>query len=185
MELTFTKATEQDLKGILRLQQSNLKEHLSPDEIASQGFVTVVHDMPLIRRLNEQEQHIVAKAGDEVVGYTLAMTREARNEIPVLVSLFDQLENIPFGDKMLAAHRFIVVGQVCVHKAYRGQKVLDRCYMAYREAYQGKYEMAITDIVSSNFRSRKAHQRIGFREVKSFTDEGGTAWVIVVWDWRK
>jgi RimJ/RimL family protein N-acetyltransferase len=48
----------------------------------------------------------------------------------------------------------------------------------------GKYDMAVTDIVSTNLRSRKAHQRIGFRELKSFVDEAETEWVIVVWDWR-
>ena len=73
---------------------------------------------------------------------------------------------------------------MCVDKAYRGQHVLDRCYAAYRETYAGKYDMAVTDIVSTNLRSRKAHQRIGFRELKSFVDEAGTEWVIVVWDWR-
>lgn len=185
MELIFTKATDEDLPGILSLQAKNLKQNLSPDEVASQGIVTVVHDMELIRRLNDHEQHIIAKDGDKVVGYTLAMTREARNEIPVLVSLFDQLDTLPVGDRMLSDHPFIMVGQACVDKAYRGQAVLDRCYAAYREAYQGKYEMAVTDIVSTNLRSRKAHQRIGFREVKSFTDSEGTEWVIVVWVWRK
>ena len=96
MELTFTKATDQDLQGILTLQQANLKKHLSPEETASQGFVTVVHDLELIKRLNDREQHIIARDGDRVVSYTLAMTRVARNDIPVLVSLFDQLETIPW-----------------------------------------------------------------------------------------
>lgn len=184
MELIFTKATDQDLHGILSLQQANLKLHLSQEEVASQGFVTVVHDMELIKRLNDREQHIVARDGNRIVGYTLAMTQEARNDIPVLVSLFDQLETIPLGDQMLSDYRYIIVGQVCVDKAYRGQRVLDLCYAAYREAYQGKYEMAVTDIVSTNLRSRKAHQRIGFKEMKSFVDEAGTEWVIVAWDWR-
>ncbi|MGB4771184.1 MAG: GNAT family N-acetyltransferase [Chitinophagaceae bacterium] len=184
MELVFTKAKDADLQGILSLQQANLKQHLSPEEVASQGFVTVVHDMDLIKRLNDQENHIIARDGDKVVGYTLAMTREAKKDIPVLVSLFDQLETIPLGNEMLADYQYIVVGQVCVDKDYRGQQVLDRCYAAYRDAYEKKYALAVTDIVSTNLRSRKAHQRIGFRELKLFTDEAGTEWVIVVWDWR-
>lgn len=184
MELKYTKATDADLRGILSLQQANLKQHLSPEEVASQGFVTVVHDMDLIRRLNDREQHIIARDGERVVGYTLAMTRDAREDIPVLVSLFNQLETIPLGGQMLSDYRYIVVGQVCVDKAYRGQHVLDRCYAAYRDTYEKKYEMAVTDIASTNLRSRKAHQRIGFRELKSFVDEVGTEWVIVVWDWR-
>ena len=184
MELKYTKAKDANLQGILFLQQANLKQHLSPEEVASQGFVTVVHDMDLMKRLNDREQHIIARDGERVVGYTLAMTRDAREDIPVLLSLFNQLETIPFGNQMLSEYRYIIVGQVCVDKAYRGQHVLDRCYAAYRETYAGKYDMAVTDIVSTNLRSRKAHQRIGFRELKSFVDEAGTEWVIVVWDWR-
>jgi hypothetical protein len=184
MELVFTKAKDEDLQGILSLQQANLKQHLSPEEVASQGFVTVVHEMDLIRRLNDREQHIIARDGERVVGYTLAMTRDAREDIPVLVSLFNQLETIPLDNQMLSDYRYIVVGQVCVDKAYRGQHVLDRCYATYRDAYEKKYEIAVTDIASTNLRSRKAHQRIGFKEFKSFVDEAGTEWVIVVWDWR-
>jgi hypothetical protein len=89
MELKYTKAKDANLQGILFLQQANLKQHLSPEEVASQGFVTVVHDMDLMKRLNDREQHIIARDGERVVGYTLAMTRDAREDIPVLVSLFN------------------------------------------------------------------------------------------------
>jgi hypothetical protein len=89
MELKYTKAKDANLQGILSLQQANLKQHLSLEEVASHGFVTVVHDMDLMKRLNDREQHIIARDGERVVGYTLAMTRDAREDIPVLVSLFN------------------------------------------------------------------------------------------------
>lgn len=183
-ELSYTAALDEDLPGILALQQANLKQFLPPGELSEQGFVTVQHNFPLLKNLNDAERHIIAKHDNRVVGYTLAMTRQARAHIPVLVSLFDQADTIHYDGRMLGSYQYLVVGQACVDKAYRGMKVLDRCYEVYRERYQGKYQMAITDIVSSNTRSRRVHQRVGFKEVKTFTDAGGTEWVIVVWDWR-
>lgn len=46
-----------DLQGILALQQQNLPSALSPEE---QGFVTVRHDLPLLRKMNTPHPHRIA-----------------------------------------------------------------------------------------------------------------------------
>lgn len=182
--LTFGPATEKDLEGILRLQQTNLKQHITAEEAMEQGFLTVEHDMELLRRMNDHEPHIVARDGSRVVGYTLAMTRELRDEIPVLVPMFQLFNQVSYRGKPLAELDYLVVGQVCVDKAYRGQAVLDRCYAQYRQEYAGRYALAITDIASTNHRSLRVHERVGFQEIERFTDSSSTEWVVVVWDWR-
>jgi hypothetical protein len=183
--LEFTTAkSRQDLEGILTLQRANLASGLSAEEIQSQGFVTVVHSYEMISKLNKAEPHVIAKDLDRVVGYTLAMTREAKADIPVLVPMFELFEIIFYDSRKLSEYNYIVVGQVCVDKEYRGQHVLDNCYAEYRRQFSSRYEMAVTDIVSSNLRSINAHKRIGFKELHTFTDPEGTEWVIVAWDWR-
>ena len=183
LEFTIAKSRH-DLEGILSLQRANLAVNLTGEEIQSQGFVTVVHSYEMISKLNKAEPHVIAKDGDKVVGYTLAMTSAAKNDIPVLVPMFELFESIDYSSRKLSTYQYIVVGQVCVDKEYRGQQVLDKCYAEYRRQFSARYEMAITDIVSSNLRSLNAHKRIGFKELYTFTDSAGTEWVIVAWDWR-
>ena len=51
---------DDDLLGILTLQQQNLAKNLSPEEIAEQGFVTVVHDLDILRRAGHAMERALA-----------------------------------------------------------------------------------------------------------------------------
>lgn len=181
----FTQAhTDDDLAQIAALQVANLPKNLSPEEVAQQGFVTIDHGVALLKKMNEQEKHVVAKDGTQVIGYLLAMTEAAKHEIPVLFPMFEVFNNCDFGGRKIAGYRYLVVGQVCMAKTYRGQGILDQCYAAYRDFYAGKYDFAITEIDLNNPRSLKAHKRIGFEEALRYRAEDGHEWVVVIWDWR-
>jgi predicted GNAT superfamily acetyltransferase len=183
--ITFTTAvTDKDFAEIIALQKENLAENLSASEIQEQGFVTVVHSMEALKKMNGYEQHLVMKDDSKVAGYLLAMTKYSRADIPVLVPMFEIFEKISYGDKLLADYNFIVVGQVCIHKDYRGKGLLNKSYAAYKNLYQKKYDFAITEIAISNQRSLNAHKKAGFTEVHQFTDINKIAWSIVLWDWR-
>jgi len=182
--LTYTAATsDTDLKGILDLQRANLPEVLTPEDLQSQGFVTVRHTYEDLKKLNDLEPHLVAKADGQVIGYLLAMTPQSRAEIPVLVPMFELFDTISYGGKAVSDFPYLVVGQVCVDRRYRGQGVLDACYAAYRARMKTRYAFAITEIAAANTRSRRAHERIGFREIHRYTAPDGVEWCIVVWDW--
>ena len=45
MTLQFTSAQKENLSGILTLQQENLVQNRSLEDIQKEGFVTVVHSM--------------------------------------------------------------------------------------------------------------------------------------------
>lgn len=175
--------TTAHLQGILRLQRRNLPAAISEQEAAEQGFVTVVHSLDDLQRLNETAPHIIGVDGERVVAYLLAMTAAARNLIPVLVPMFNMFERIDRNGKPVSAYPYIVVGQVCVDKDYRGQGVLDACYAAYRDYYKQHCDFAITEIAVRNTRSIKAHHRIGFTEAQRYTAPNGEEWSIVVWEW--
>lgn len=173
-----------DLEGILKLQKANLARNLSAAESESQGFVTVDHSYELLKKLNDQEKHVIARAHDRVVGYVLAMTKQARSDIPVLLPMFDAFDRYVFRERFISDYNYIVVGQVCVDKAFRGQGVFDQCYAAYRQQHAGKYDLAITEIAASNTRSLRAHKRIGFEELFSYAAPDGSDWKVVLWDWN-
>ena len=172
-----------DLEGIIELQRNNLAVNLAIDEISSQGFVTVVHHVDDLKKMNYIEQHVICKDGEKVVAYLLSMTVHSQNDIPVLIPMFDLFKKISFMDKSVAAYNYIVVGQVCIDKDYRGQGVLDKCYAFYKDCFKRKYDFAITEIATRNQRSIKAHERIGFNEIHRYTSADNEEWSIVVWEW--
>jgi hypothetical protein len=176
---------ESDLQGILALQRRNLITNLSKEEILAQGFVTVRHSLNDLQKMNAIEQHVIATENNKVIAYLLAMTSASKNDIPVLVPFFETLENIQFEGQSLTAFNFIVVGQACVDKAYRGQGVFDKCYQFYRTNFQQKYEFVVTEIVAKNHRSQRAHERVGFKTIHEYIAPDNEVWNIVLMDWRK
>lgn len=168
----------------MALQKENIPAKLTADEMQEQGFVTVIHRLEDLRKMNQFEKNLVMKDDDKIVGYLLAMTKNSQSDIPVLIPMFEMFDTISYDKKLLADHNFIVVGQVCIHKGYRGIGLLDKSYEAYRSFFKNKYDLAITEIATANQRSLNAHKRIGFKEVYRFTDIDKIEWSIVIWDWR-
>ena len=185
MEIYTTSKTKKDLIEILALQKSNLAINLTDDEIRSQGFVTVNHSYADLMKLNTIEQHIIAKDNGKVIAYLLAMTKESKSNIPILIPMFDMFNKVAFANKPISEYNYIVVGQVCIDKKYRGRGILDKCYLTYRSHFKDKYDFAITEIANTNLRSLNAHKRIGFREIHRYKSPDKTEWVIVLWNWDK
>lgn len=180
-----TVQSEADVRGILALQQRNLKKNLTPEQIETQGFVTVEHSYPVLKAMNDAQPSIIAKDGDTVVGYCLSMLPQFRKDIPILESLFTSIEQSEYDGKPLDSYNYIVVGQVCVGEGYRGIGVFDKMYAHYKEVLSPKFDMCITDISSKNPRSLRTHERVGFQSAKEFFDENlNETWIVVVWDWR-
>jgi hypothetical protein len=120
--ITFTTAnSEEDLIDILHLQRANLAMNLSAGEIAGQGFVTVTHTYEQLSKLNDLEKHIIAKNNDRVIGYLLAMTQQSRYDFPVLIPMFEVFGKTLYKNKAIKDYSYIVVGQVCIDKLFRGQ----------------------------------------------------------------
>lgn len=178
-----TSKDEADLRGILDLQQRNLPKNLSREEITSQGFVTVSHSLVDLQKMNAIEQHVIAKENNSVIAYLLAMTERSKFDIPILIPMFEAFEHIHYKNTLLSKYNYIVVGQVCVDKNYRGQGILDKCYTLYIDSFKKKYDFAVTEIATSNQRSMNAHKRIGFEIIYEYVAPDNVAWSIVVLDW--
>ena len=168
-------ADERELRRILALQQANLSRRLSPEEIASQGFVTVEHTLEILKSMHALEPSMVAREGDALAGYALVMPPACRPWIPVLGPMFGRLEK-------LGLSRFYVMGQVCVAREWRGRGVFDLLFQAHRNHLRAKYDLCVTEIAVRNTRSMRAHQRVGFRIIDRYRDDTDD-WAIVAWDW--
>ncbi len=184
-ELTYTAAADEDLEQILALQRQNVEEELCPDEVVADGFVTVRHDLPLLRDMNRAESHIVAKSGGRVVGYALVMLRAFEDRIPILGPMYDKLSRLSYQGRPVEEYRYFIMGQVCVAKLFRGSGAFAGMYSKMRALYSPKYRMVITEVARRNMRSIRAHEKVGFELLHRYRDSAAEEWDVVLCDWGK
>jgi hypothetical protein len=169
--------TYAELEQIRALQIQNSISNITPEEKQQEGFVTVQHTVELLEQMNNACAHIIAKEGEDVVGFALVMLPEFRNEIEVLVSMFDRIDSL-----LPNPTSYVVMGQICVAKKYRKQGVFRGLYSFYKEQLQGQFDFLITDVAVINERSMQAHEAIGFKIIDTY-EEDKVVWNIIAWDW--
>lgn len=183
MILIKSAETSSELSEILKLQEVNLLQNLSEQERSVQGFLTVRHTLEQLKAMNDLAPHVIAKDGDQVAGYILAMTKGCRDFIPLLIPMFEQFDQLMLEGRPISERNYLVIGQICVGKEYRGQGLFDRMYTEYASRFGEVYEFGITEIATTNLRSLRAHERVGFRSIHRFRD-ALQEWDIVIWNWK-
>lgn len=166
----------------MALQRANLPARLTEQEARREGFVTVEHDLDLLTRMNTPHPHIVARAAGEIIGYALVMGREMAKSIPVLLDMFEQINAIVYRGNRLGQSRYVVMGQICIAKAWRGKGVFAGLYEAMARRLSGHFDYIITEIALRNTRSMRAHEKAGFEKVLEYRGATGEDWTIVLLD---
>ena len=164
LNITYKKAdSNEELNQILELQSVNIPSSISEDESEVEGFVTVHHNFEILKRMNDKCAHIIAKSKDKVIGYTLCMLKEFKEEIEVLRPMFQQIDNCINSDET-----YIVMGQICIDKQFRKQGVFRGLYHFMKQEMSTQYDMIITEVDVANTRSMNAHFAIGFKTLYSY-----------------
>lgn len=178
-----TVQTESELQQLYSLMQANLRAHITPEIAQEQGFVTIPYELDLLRDMNTQAPHIIAKDGYKVVGYALTASPDTKH--PFFEPLIETLSTLTYKGRLLSESSYYLMGQVCVADGYRGRGIFDGMYQHHRKIYSTEFDYLITDISVRNTRSQAAHRRVGFQPIHTFTDSTAThdTWVIVLWDW--
>lgn len=177
-------SSDEDIRGILALQQQNLRKNLSAEQAKAQGFLTVAHQFDVLKAMNDAEPSVIAKDGEKVVGYCLAMLPKFGNDIPELHLLFSLINTLTYKGKLLKDTNYCVMGQVCVGEGYRSIGLFDKMNLHLKESLQHSYSLCVTDISQNNTRSMRAHERVGYVPIHDFFDESlDETWIIVVWEW--
>ncbi len=184
MNITFTTLkTDQEILQLLDLQQLNLMNNISEDVANDQGFVTVIHNFDLLSRMNQSIPQIIAKDGDELVGYALVMPESFRFDIPVLTAMFEMLDKLEYKDKLIKDIKYYAMGQICVAEGYRGKGIFDRLYAKHKAELSDRFELCITEVAKRNLRSLAAHKRVGFEIIHEYFDTTyPELWEVVAWD---
>lgn len=173
-----------ELIGIQTLQAENLRKHIDAAEAASQGFLMAEYSLEFLQSMHNAAPSIIAKDGDKVIGYALVATQAVRDEHDLLADLFNTIDRTLFEGKLLKGTAYVVVGQLCVSKDYRGQGLVQQLYGHFRACLENEYDFCITDVAQANTRSLKAHKNTGYQVIDTLS-YGGIGWDIVLWDWRK
>ncbi|WP_221394459.1 GNAT family N-acetyltransferase [Dyadobacter sp. NIV53] len=173
--------TEEDLHQILSLQKLNLKNEISDETKKEQGFLTVNHKIEELILMQQSTPQIVARANGRIVAFALGMLPELGKLISDLQPMFTLLEGLNWHSVKLPAYRYYIMGQVCVDVNFRGQGVFDQLYQKHKEVYSTEYDLCITEISTSNTRSQRAHERVGFETIHTHLDHVDE-WNVVVWE---
>ncbi|MFL5742784.1 MAG: GNAT family N-acetyltransferase [Flavisolibacter sp.] len=176
--------SEEELFQIHQLNQINVKHKLSEDQIATEGFLTWLYPLHLLKQMHDLAPSIIVKEDETVVAYALTTLKEARSFHPDLDQMFRHLEPVVYRDKPLLFHNYYCMGQICVAKAYRGRGLVPLLYHKHRDVYESAFDFLLTEISTSNLRSQKAHEQVGFKKIHSYRDHMDE-WNVVVWDWKE
>lgn len=178
-------SSDREIDQILELQAANHLSVIDDDTMRRQGFVTVKHERSVLVAMNAAAPSAIAKDGHTLAGYCLAMPPSFRHDIPILKPMFDMIDQTIWQDIRLGDNpRWMIMGQVCVAEAYRGQGVFEGMYHALRDAYRDQYDLLITEISERNTRSLRAHAKVGFQDLLVYPDPAiDETWRLVVWEW--
>ncbi len=176
-----TANTKEDLLQILALQEENLEKSISSSELKDQGFVTVHHDFDLLQEMNAPFPHVIARANDKVVGYTLVMLRKMADRIPVLIPMFEKINQLSYQGQALSSAQYFIMGQVCIDKDFRGKGLFSALYHKLGREMRADFQFCITEVAVRNPRSMRAHQKIGFKPLFQYKDDDSEEWVILIW----
>lgn len=175
--------TKSELLQIHALNQLNIKTSLDPETKKQEGFVTWLYPLQLLEQLHQLAPSIIVKDGEVIAGYALTTLRESSAFHADLKKMFQDLDVVLYKNKPLPNYNFYCMGQICVAKEYRGKGIVNMLYTKHKEIYSARYEFILTEISTSNSRSVKAHEKIGFQKIHTYTDEKDE-WNVVIWDWK-
>ena len=167
-------STNEELEQILVLQQKNLPKNLSDAQMAKDGFLTVEHSYDILKEMNDVCPHIVAIDKREVIGYALCMHPKFAESIDILKPMFHEINKAIEGKT-----NYMVMGQICVAVSHRGMGLFRQLYVTMQAKLPLGFDSIITEVDAKNHRSMRAHQAIGFTELKRYhSDE--KEWSLIV-----
>jgi len=181
---TVTLATQlSELQQIAALSKENLRFGLSPEEKESQGFITWEYTVESLQQMQAIAPSVIVKYNEQVVGYALTAFKEMVSFQPELVPMIEHLETLSFKDRPMKEYRYYIMGQVCIAKTHRGKGLFEKLYRHHKKVFQPRFEVLVTEVSTSNYRSGKAHRNTGFQTINTFRD-AIDEWDVIVWDWE-
>jgi ribosomal protein S18 acetylase RimI-like enzyme len=175
--------SKNELEQIHQLNKENLRSPGKKEEQKSEGFVSWLYSMELLEKMHAIAPSIIVRDENKIAGYALVALKEMEVFHADLQTMFSHILRLRYLDQPLSQFTFYCMGQICVDKNYRGMGIVNLLYQKHKEIYSSNYRLLVTEISTSNIRSQRAHEKIGFKIIYSYRDNVDE-WNVVVWDWR-
>lgn len=171
---------DRELQQILSLQGQNLPHAISGEELSKEGFLTVQHDFKTLKAMHEICPHILAKDGPTLVGYALSMHPDFSAPIAILIPMFEEIDKAlkARSEDLKSQLSYLVMGQICIAKAYRRQGVFRNLYKHMLLKLPPEFNTIITEVDATNTRSLQAHFAVGFKLLSTYRS-GGQEWELI------
>lgn len=175
--------TKEQIRQIAELSSVNLRSVVDEDTKNDQGFLTWEYTPHLLEAMHAFAPSVIAVSNDKVVGYALVATHamsEVHKEMKVML---DNLSTLTYFDRPMNDYRFYMMGQICIAREHRGKGLFEKLYQHHRTVYSNQFDILLTEVSTSNYRSMRAHEKVGFKTIHIYHDHMDE-WNVVVWDWR-
>ena len=151
-EIRICLATLADVPGIVALQEVNLP--------TNGGSLSVRQPPEWFTKTISDESVVIAHSDGQVVGYVVGTSLKAQAHVPIIQVMISTYPVRP---------ECYLYGPVCVAEKMRGNGLALALFEALQK-HMGR-SPALTFVRTDNTPSRRAHQKMGMRELGPFTSE--------------
>jgi hypothetical protein len=191
------KATNQDMPGVVALQDANLVSNLSATE-QKDGFLSGAFTAGQFSEMNDDVGVFVAvesnnvggkavdvvvrgeaadnvgddRAGDNIVGFICIGSVEFNTGYPLPAAMIESFSGLYFSQRRLDSYVCVIAGPVCIAKEKRGTRLFETMYNQVASILPSRVQVITTLVSKSNPRSLRAHEKVGMTVVGNFLYQG-------------
>ncbi len=147
-----------DIKGVLDLQELNLVTNLSAEEKGN-GFVTTPFSYEQVRELISLKGLAVAEINNKILGYVVAAGWEYFSGRPMFDYMLERFQKITYRNIKITRENSYEYGPVCIDSSLRGTDTFPKLFEKSKEIMSERYLIGTTFINKINERSYQAHTR--------------------------
>ncbi|MEO9076993.1 MAG: GNAT family acetyltransferase [Gelidibacter sp.] len=161
--------TNEDINGILSLQERYLYRNLSESE-REKGFVTTPFTIPQIEEIIKQNGIFIAENEiDGLIAYAFAGSWSYFEQWEIFNFMVSRFPELSFNGNQITTDNSFQYGPICIAEKYRGKGLLNQLFEEMRIEFLKKYPISITFINKVNAISEKAHtKKLGWKIIDEF-----------------
>ncbi len=167
------------IQQIAALSAANLKSAIDEVTKREQGFLTWEYSVDLLTAMHEIAPSIIVTHNDEVAGYALTATHEMAEVHTEMKVMLNNLSTLTYLNKPINDYRYYMMGQICIAKEHRSKGLFEQLYQHHKIVYGTQYDFLLTEVSTSNHRSLRAHEKVGFKTIHTYHDHADE-WNVVV-----